>query len=182
VSGVLHADFIFLRSETTAEERREILLAAAGPASLPEVTAAAAIQGSAGSGADLVLVFVLRAFTDLEPFGTSPAYVSFLQSRLAPKLRSLSGIDARLVDRAALPPAAKARVLALRPPPETFDWEVQVALERWAGAAGLVGLAANDKQGYRGVAVASTTDIRSVPALPEGFECLYAAGDLTPLR
>jgi hypothetical protein len=51
-----------------------------------------------------------------------------------------------------------AACLALVAPEETYDWEVRDALQGWRestnGRSGAVGLAAGEKQMYRGVALA----------------------------
>jgi len=138
--------------------------------------------GMNASTFDLAFFFVLRAFTDLEPFGTNPLYIRFLQGKVAPLLRGFAGADVAL---AAPFPAVQehAACLALAAPEETYDWEVREALEGWAsGAEAAVGLAIGERQRYRGC-VLRFTDQQQTPAdlADRRFETALIAGRATRL-
>jgi hypothetical protein len=80
---------------------------------------------------DLAFFFVLDGFTSLEPFGTDPLYIRFLQGKVARILRAFAGADIAL-DAPFPDVASYATCLALMAPEQTYDWEVRTALETWA--------------------------------------------------
>jgi hypothetical protein len=151
---VLHLDLISL-SETASPEAREALItAAAGLASIPNVLRIGIIEAAD----ELALYFVLQGFGALEPFGTDPAYVRFLQGSVAPVLRGLAGADVRLqADFADADPAYGACV-AVAAPFQTYDWEVSAALVAWrdslTSTASAVGLQVGEHGRFRGMAIA----------------------------
>jgi hypothetical protein len=74
---------------------------------------------------------------------------------VAPRLRAFAGADVTLDApfEGLLPYAA---CLAIEAPPETYDWEVRESLLAWCEGTGtrrLVGLAAGERQRYRGLAL-----------------------------
>ncbi len=154
---VLHLDFISLRPETTQEQRTQLEEAAAGLLALDQVLSAGVINGESGSDFDIAFLFLLPDFTDLEPFGTDPRYVRFLQGNVAPVLRAFAGADVKLEDDLDIVDGPAA-CLALMAPEETYDWEVRDALEAWGGNllpdAIAVGIAVGERQQYRGVSIA----------------------------
>jgi hypothetical protein len=154
---VLHLDFIGLRPETTQEQRTQLEEAAAGLLALDQVLGAGVISGESGSDFDIAFLFLLPDFTDLEPFGTDPRYVRFLQGNVAPVLRAFAGADVKLEEDLDIVDGPAA-CLALMAPEETYDWEVRDALETWAGAlspdACAIGIAVGERQQYRGVSIA----------------------------
>ena len=154
---VLHLDFIALRPETTREQRNQLEDAAASILALDQVIGVGVINAEAGSDFDIAFLFLLPDFTDLEPFGTDPRYVRFLQGSVAPVLRAFAGADVNLEDDLDLVDGPAA-CLALMAPDETYDWEVRDALESWAGTlspdATAIGVAVGERQQYRGVCVA----------------------------
>jgi hypothetical protein len=85
---------------------------------------------TAASDFDLAFFFVLDRFTSLEPFGTDPRYIRFLQGKAARILRAFAGADIALT--APFPEVEPyATCLALMAPDQTYDWEVRSALESW---------------------------------------------------
>jgi hypothetical protein len=85
---------------------------------------------AAASDFDLAFFFVLDRFTSLEPFGTDPRYIRFLQGKAARILRAFAGADIALT--APFPEVEPyATCLALMAPDQTYDWEVRSALESW---------------------------------------------------
>ena len=154
---VLHLDFIGLRPETTQEQRKQLEEAAAGLLALEQVMAAGVINGESGSDFDIAFLFLLPDFTDLEPFGTDPRYVRFLQGSVAPVLRAFAGADVKLEDDLDIVDGPAA-CLALMAPEETYDWEVRDTVEAWADAlspgAAAIGIAVGERQQYRGVSIA----------------------------
>ncbi len=154
---ILHLDFVGLRPETTQEQRSQLEEAAAELLSLDQVIDAGVIKAEAESDFDLAFLFLLPGFTDLEPFGTDPRYVRFLQGSVAPVLRAFAGADVKLEDDLVFADGTAA-CLALIAPEETYDWEVRDALEAWAGNlspdAIAVGIAVGERQQYRGVSIA----------------------------
>lgn len=163
---VLHLDLASLSPTTSARDRDDIIEAAGCLTSLPDVTAAGVIEGVPEADFELAFFFVLAEPAALERFGTDPAYSRFLRGKLAPRLRAFAGADARLeADFEAS--GQHGACLALEAPEETYDWEVAEALNRWAegtgAAARAVGLAAGERQRFRGVALAFT----ATPFAPE---------------
>ena len=154
---VLHLDFIGLRPETTQDQRSQLEDAAADLLALDQVMDVGVLNADAGSDFDIAFLFLLPDFTDLEPFGTDPRYVRFLQGSVAPVLRAFAGADVKLEDDLAIVDGAAA-CLALIAPEETYDWEVRYALEAWAGAitgdAMAIGIAVGERQQYRGACIA----------------------------
>ncbi|HLG10246.1 MAG TPA: hypothetical protein VI876_00690 [Dehalococcoidia bacterium] len=173
---VLHLDFVSLSPTTGPDDRKQLIEAAAALSSLDRVIAIGVIAGEAGSDFDLAFYFVLSEFAALEPFGTDPRYSRFLQGEVAPRLKSFAGADVRLEDDFAQEGALGAAI-ALIGPDETYDWEVRDALQAWAQDTGavstVVGLAAGERQLYRGVALAFAETLR--PAAPPDPERLRAA-------
>ncbi len=154
---VLHLDFIGLRPETTQEQRTQLEEAAAGLLALDQVLGAGVISSEAGSDFDIAFLFLLPDFTDLEPFGTDPRYVRFLQGNVAPVLRAFAGADVKLEEDLDIVDGP-AGCLALMAPEDTYDWEVREALDAWTGAlspaACAIGIAVGERQQYRGVSIA----------------------------
>ncbi len=175
---VLHIDFIALKPETEASAIDTLLGEAAGLRSIDNVLAGGAIHGSQDSGYEIGVYFVLASFTDLEPFGTNPAYARFLQASVAPVLRSFTGASVAL--QAPFPPHDRfAACLALAAPEETYDWEVRDALAGWAAEsmAAVVGLAIGERQRYRGCVIRfASTPIVPQPIDDPRFETAVIAG------
>jgi hypothetical protein len=153
---VLHLDFIALKPDTTPEQRRQLVEAAESLSDLEQVLAIGLLEAASGADFDIVFFFLLPDFEALEPFGTDPEYSRFLQGSVAPVLRAFAGADVRLeADFAMLD--GPAGCIALSGPDETYDWEVREALEAWAqrqsGAATVVGIAAGERQHFRGASL-----------------------------
>ena len=117
---------------TTIGAREAVLEAAKALSAVDGVTRIGAIEAAAGSDYDLALFFMLSDSGALEPFGTDPRYVRFLQGTVAPVLKSFAGADVRL--DAPLPVVeAYGACLALAAPPQTqkqtpevvSDWKDQ---------------------------------------------------------
>jgi hypothetical protein len=153
---VLHLDLIGLAANVTPEAREALIASAGELAVLPNVERVGVIEADAPVDFDLAFFFVLRGFGSLEPFGTDPAYSSFLQTKVAPLLRGLAGADVRL--ERDLPPFAPHGVcLALAAPPTTYDWEVGATLNAWLqknGLDGTTGVAIGDHGRFRGLCIA----------------------------
>lgn len=154
---VLHFDFIRLRTETTESQRLELEAAAGELASIDGVLGVGTINGDEASDFDLAFWFVLRDYAALEPFGTHPDYIRFLQGRAAPLLQRFTGADVRLdedIDHAS----GATACLALVAPEETYDFEVREALSAWVDSTGAsrwaIGVAVGDRPLYRGAAIA----------------------------
>jgi len=177
---VLHLDFVSLSPTTGPDDRRLLMAAAAALSVVHGVVAIGVIEGEAGSDFDLAFYFVLSEFAALEPFGTDPRYSRFLQGAVAPRLKGFAGADVRLEDDFAADGSLGA-VIALIGPDETYDWEVRDALLAWAQETGaprtVVGLAAGERQLYRGVALAfgDTLQAASAPD-PERFRATKVGG------
>ena len=153
---VLHLDLLALAAGTSSEAVEDLIGAAGGLASLPGVERVGVIHSDGGSDFDVAFLFILPGFAALEPFGTATGYSRFLQTKVAPLLRGLSGADVRLEDEF---PAISSygACLALAAPPRTYDWEVTAALQGWLqkqAVAGVTGLAVGEHGRYRGVAIA----------------------------
>jgi hypothetical protein len=178
---VLHADFISLAPETPAEAKGELIEAARALATLDDVLSIALIHGAAGSDFELVLLFLLRDFRSLEPFGTHPIYSRFLQGSVAPLLRELAGADIQL--EGEFPPLERyAACLGVAGPPQTYDWEVRDLLSRWtdgvAGSTSAVGLALGERQRFRGLAVLTGIGLPAVrPSLEGRFGLTLVSGE-----
>lgn len=172
---VLHLDLIALQPTASAQARDLLLTDAAGLRVLEGVLSIALIEPEGGEF-DLALLFLLNDFSRLEPFGTDPAYAHFLQGRVAPLLRAFAGADVSLEGEPA-PLRPYAACLALAAPDETYDWEVRESLAAWAkttlgdrGGSTWLGLAAGERQRYRGVvAVFSDSPLRPAPAADGRF-------------
>jgi hypothetical protein len=152
---------------------------------------------------DLAFFFVLDRFTSLEPFGTDPRYIRFLQGKAARILRAFAGADIALT--APFPEVGPyATCLALMAPDETYDWEVRSALESWTRAEALeappggsaasatpasgtnasatyaIGLAIGERQRYRGCVLSFTTTASTPGRLADRrFESTLIAGRTT---
>jgi hypothetical protein len=152
---VLHVDFATLSDTTTAQARSDLIRAAGELTSLESVAGAGLIEANAARDYDLAFFFLLPDLPLLERFGTDERYSRFLQGNLAPLLRAFAGADVQLAgDFPAV--GAYAACLALSAPAETYDWEIAAALAEWskdAGGAGVTGLAAGERQRYRGLAM-----------------------------
>ena len=179
---VLHLDFVSLSPASGAQDRQQLIEAAAALAAIDGVIASGVIEDEAGSGSDfdLAFYFVLNDFATLEPFGTDPRYSRFLQGEVAPRLRAFAGADVRLEDDFAAS-AGRGDVIAVMAPDETYDWEVRDALLAWAGATGAttstIGLAAGERQAYRGVALAFGDTLQDAPAPdPQRFRATVLQG------
>jgi len=151
---VLHLDLISLAPDLSADARASLLRTAGSLASLPNVLYVGAIEASD----ELGLYFVLDGFAALEPFGTDPAYVRFLQGSVAPVLRGLAGADVRLQEDFPSEDAAYGACVAVAAPFQTYDWEISASLTAWrdglnAGASA-IGLAVGEHGRYRGLAIA----------------------------
>jgi hypothetical protein len=174
----LHVDFVAV-SESPKGARDEILEAAATLKEMPYVLEVGAIEADARSDFDLAIYFLLRSFTDLEPFGTDGRYVRFLQGTVAPNLKAFSGASVKLPRR--LPETGTyAACIALEAPEETYDWEVGERLDNWSQgrtAASVHGLAAGERQRYRGLAIAFGDEPfgEARPLVP-GFDVTIVAG------
>jgi hypothetical protein len=153
---VLHLDLIALAPDVTPEAREALIASAGALAPLPNVVRAGVIEAEAPGDFDLAFFFVLRGFASLEPFGTDPAYSTFLQTKVAPLLRGLAGADVRL--EADFPKVAEhGACLAIAAPPTTYDWELSQHLNAWLqhnGLAGTTGLAIGEHGRFRGLAIA----------------------------
>jgi hypothetical protein len=154
---VLHLDFIGLAPETTQEQRSQLEDSAAKLIELDQLIGVGVIDASAESDFDVAFYFLLADFTDLEPFGTDPRYVRFLQGNVAPVLRAFAGADVKLDGDFEIVDGPVACV-ALTAPEETYDWEVREALEAWAASlnpvASAIGVAVGERQRFRGVGIA----------------------------
>ncbi|MGE0687734.1 MAG: hypothetical protein AB7P33_13395 [Dehalococcoidia bacterium] len=121
-----------------ALEARTTEASAAPPQPTPSRVGTPPHAQSAGvpvSDFDLAFFFVLDGFTSLEPFGTDPRYIRFLQGKVARLLRGFAGADVAL--SAPFPDVQPfATCLALMAPEQTYDWEVRAALESWTRQAG----------------------------------------------
>jgi len=178
---VLHLDLIALRPETGPQDREALLQAAAALASMPQVLAVGAIEAGAGSDFDLAVFFLLPDLGRLEPFGTDERYARFLQGSVAPRLKRFAGADVELESEPALRDGSAA-CLAVATPDETFDWEVREALEAWADsvrpAVRAVGLAAGERQAFRGVGLAFGGGAASAGRPADGrFQSTLVAGE-----
>lgn len=122
---------------------------------------------SAPSDFDLAFFFVVDSFTFLEPFGTHPAYIAFLQGKVARILKGFAGADISL--DASFPHIAPyAACLALAAPDQTYDWEVRATLASASDSAPsrALGLAIGERQRYRGC-VLTFTDAPTILIRPE---------------
>ena len=157
MTQVLHLDFVSLKNPVDSEQRSRLAEAAAGLMAMEQVVSCGVLDGVAGSDFDLVFFFVLPDFQALEPFGTDPRYVAFLQKHVAPTLKAFSGADVGVDGELKFPGRAIAACIALTAPEETYDFEIREALEGWVRNAGVslsaVGLAVGELRGYRGVAL-----------------------------
>lgn len=176
---VLHVDFIALSDVTTAEQKDELLSAAGALREIEGVVEAMAIEGDTGSDYDLALLFVLRDFAALEPFGTDARYVRFLQRDVAPRLKMFAGADVSL--EGAFPePGERVACLILAAPAETYDWEIRQRLGDWAseqGATTVIGLAMGERQRFRGLAVAVGSEVwRTERPEVTGPEAMFVSG------
>ena len=157
---VLHVDLIALAGGVTDAARTELLAAARALIEIDGVRCIGAIEADAGSAYDIAVCFVLDSFGVLEPFGTDPRYVRFLQGTVAPLLRGFAGADVRLESEWPLTAddaPAHAACLALEAPEETYDWEVRDRLSEWTtvrGGSSVIGLAVGERQRFRGLALA----------------------------
>ena len=163
---VLHLDFVLLNDRAGPEDREALFAAAAELATLPQVEAVGVIEAEKGSDSDFDLVFhfLLPDFTALEPFGTDPRYVAFLQGAVAPRLKAFAGADVRLDDDLEAE-GDFAACLAIMAPEETYDWEIHDALQassRDVDGAVAIGLAVGEKQLYRGAALAFGSAVPSL--------------------
>ena len=154
---VLHLDFISLKDPVDSEQRSRLAEAAASLMAMEQVVTGGVLDCVAGSDFDLVFFFVLPDYQALEPFGTDPRYVAFLQKHVAPTLRAFAGADVSVEDEVVLPPRAIAACIALTAPEETYDFEIREVLEGWVRGAGVslstIGLAVGEVRSYRGVAL-----------------------------
>jgi hypothetical protein len=150
-------DFINLTPEAGPEDRRRLEAAATGLFAIDGVEEIGVIEGESGSDFDIALWVRLRDFASLEPFGTDPEYTRFLQGTVAPMLRGFAGVDVTLESGFEAKPGPVA-CLALMGPDEAYDFEVREALAAWAEAIGAtsaaMGVAAGERQLYRGAAIA----------------------------
>jgi hypothetical protein len=174
---VLHIDFVSVSA--TAEHGREMIIEAAARLSeMESVIAVGAIEADANSDFDLAVYFLLPSFVDLEPFGTDPRYVRFLQGTVAPNLKAFGGASVRL--EAALPQGGMyAACVAVEAPPETYDWEVSEKLMGWADSQtgdAVYGLAIGERQRYRGIALAFSEQLEAQRPDLDGFEVAFLAG------
>jgi hypothetical protein len=154
---VLHLDFIALNDHTASSEHAPLIEGAAELLALDQVIDAGVIQADDHSDYNLAFYFLLPDFLALEPFGTDPLYSRFLQKDVAPVLRSFAGADL-LLEHDLRPRAGPAACIALTAPDEIYDWEVREVLDAWAERQGAearaTGLAAGERQRYRGACLA----------------------------
>jgi hypothetical protein len=166
---ILHLDFINLAHGAAPEARRDVEMAAGALSAIEDVIDVGVIEGDETSDFNLAFWFALRDFEALEPFGTHPMYAAFLQGTVAPVLRGFAGADVKLEEDFESREGA-ATCVALTGPEESYDFEVRDALEGWARAAGAapaaVGVAAGEKQMYRGAAIAFAATQDERPDLP----------------
>jgi hypothetical protein len=149
-----------------------LLSEAAALSTLPGLSAVSCIRGRETSDFDLAFLFEVESLRDLEGFGTDQRYIRFLQGGLGQALRSFGGADVLVDGEATLPAEAGfAGCAAVACGPQTYDWQVRAALNRWtAGATAVSGLAVGERQRYRGLAVMfSDRDIARPAAGFEGF-------------
>jgi hypothetical protein len=183
---VLHVDFIALANPDTSA-RRAITEAAAGLAEVDGVVSVFVLEAQPAADYDLAVLFLLQDLQALEPFGTHARYVRFLQGAVAPALRAFAGADA-VVDADFEPRAGPAACLALIAPDETYDFEVRQRLQDWgAESLGLAsqpqaarlcaGLAAGERQRYRGLVLACSESLLPAPPIAgDGFVSTLVAG------
>jgi hypothetical protein len=154
---VLHLDFIALIDDTASSRHASLIKGATELLALDQVVDAGLIEADDHSDYNLAFYFLLPDFLALEPFGTDPRYSRFLQKDVAPVLRSFAGADL-LLEQDLRPRAGPAACIALTAPAETYDWEVREALDAWAEQLGAearaTGLAAGERQRYRGACLA----------------------------
>jgi hypothetical protein len=166
---VLHVDLVVLREDVTDGARASLIEDAGELARIERLRAAGVIEGDDGSDFDLAFFFTLGSLADLEAFGTDARYIRFLQGGLAGAMRSFGGADVQLASAldAGGPFAACAGLAAT---PQTYDWQVREALERWAGEGegAACGLAIGERQRYRGIGLMFSND--PVPRPNAGFE------------
>ena len=157
MTQVLHLDFVSLKDPVDSGQRSRLAEAAAGLMAMEQVITCGVLDGVAGSDFDLVFFFVLPGYEALEPFGTDPRYVAFLQKHVAPTLKAFAGADVSVEGDVELPSRAIAACIALTAPEETYDFEIREALEGWVRDAcvmlSTVGLSVGEVRGYRGVAL-----------------------------
>jgi len=170
---------ISLKAETSGSEREDLLLAAGQLRSIDGVLLTAVIEGVRVSDADLALFFLLDGSADVEAFGTDRRYIAFLQKNLAPSLAGLTGAD--IVLESDFPGIRPNGIcLAIAAPPATYDWEIRQDLATWAASvapeAWATGLAAGERQRYRGIAIAFFEDLDALPSPPSRYGTLMAAG------
>lgn len=175
---VLHLDFIKLTPETTAAHRAGLDAAATRLQEIDGVIGTGVIEADATSDFDVAFWFLLRDFAALEPFGTHPGYIRFLQGTVAPLLSGFAGADVKL-DAAFESRDGDASCLALMGPEEAYDFEVREALETWAQESGpasaAIGVAVGERQQYRGAAIAFGTSTGSRPEI-EPFRATLLRG------
>jgi hypothetical protein len=182
---VLHLDLVGLTDSAGEAEVENMIGAAAGLLAVQDVIDAGVIRDSSRGGFDLAFLFVLRDFGALEPFGTDERYARFLQGHVVPALRQFAGADVRL---AGWPPLRRkcGVCVALVADDETYDWEVAEALEAVAAAVGgsvAVGLAAGERQRYRGVLLSFADELASLDlGWASRFQCDVVAGPATWLK
>ena len=172
MTAVLHVDLALLREDAGEAAVDRLLSEAAALASLPGVSGISCVRGLEGSDFDLAFLFGIESLGGVENFGTDQRYVRFLQEGLGRALRSFGGADVLLTGRGVMPQeAAFAACAAVACGPQTYDWQVRAALDRWtAGGSALSGLAVGERQRYRGLAVMfSDKDIARPATGFEGF-------------
>lgn len=163
---VLHLDFIKLTPETTREQRDHLEAVASELVHIEGVLGLGVIEGEDGSDFDAAFWFLLRDFLALEPFGTHTRYTRFLQGTVAPLISGFAGADVKL-GADFMGSDGPAACLALMGPDEAYDFEVEQALEAWAGdTPSAIGLAVGEKQLYRGAAIAFGNSGLERPELP----------------
>ena len=178
---VLHLDFISLKNPADAGQRSRLAGAAAELMDLEQVTAGGVIDCSDGSDFDLIFFFVLTDYQALEPFGTDPRYVAFLQKNVAPALKTFAGADVAIEGEVRFPQRSFAACLALTAPEETYDFEIREALQRWVEQSGAaldsIGIAVGEVRGFRGVSLIFGEEAVEVgrPAVDK-FGVTYATG------
>lgn len=169
---VLHLDFIAFRPGVSSEQRVDLIATAAALQAIDGVEAIGMLEVDGEGGSfDVAFWFRLRDFGALEPFGTDPRYVRFLQGSVAPLLRGFAGADVTLTPESETI-EGDAACLALTGPEETYDFEVREALAAWAqeheAAAATIGVAVGERQMYRGAALVFGGRTRTATAPPAG--------------
>ena len=178
---VLHIDLISLKPATQPSAINDLIAAASALLSLDEVVSGGVIQSEINSHVDLAVLFALKDFAALEPFGTHSGYTRFLQGKVAPLLKAFSGADIAIDKPLEMGKLGYGTCLALAASDEVYDWEIRQQLEQWrdgvAGTASVLGLVVGERQRYRGFAASfSTTALKPSQRKKDKFETALVTG------